>query len=60
VESPTCNCGATIPVPDGPNQQGDLKGDSLCECGQLWEFKFSPGGRLLDAPPMPVGPPAKP
>jgi hypothetical protein len=54
MESPTCICGATIPVPDGPNQLGDLKGDSLCECDRLWEFKFSPAGRLLEAPPAEV------
>ncbi len=55
MDEPTCTCGATIQLPEAPNQPGDIKGDSLCPaCNKLWEFKFSPGGRLLNAPPTVV------
>jgi hypothetical protein len=55
MDEPTCTCGTTIQLPEAPNQPGDIKGDSLCPaCNKLWEFKFSPGGRFLNAPPTVV------
>ncbi len=57
----TCNCGGAVPTPEAPLSQGEPKGDALCpECKQLWEFRFSPRGVRLNAPPTPVGPPASP
>ncbi len=55
-----CHCGEVIPDPEAPDP-GALRADSLCpRCGQLWEFRFSPGGVNLNAPPIAVGPPAHP